>query len=288
MNWWQAIILGLVQGITEFLPISSTAHLKVIPVILGWGDPGVAFTAVIQLGSLAAVLTYFAGDLWQIAQGAWTGFRTKDTKRLEVRLFWSLLLGTLPISIIGLALKPILERDDSPFRSLTVIGIAAIVMAVLLGIAEVVGKRERPFEKIKVIDGILIGLGQTLALVPGVSRSGSTLTTALFLGLKRADAARFSFLLGIPAIFLSGILELKTFYDCRKPVEELTGKAFELCSTVSNTSWAVLGVGVISSTIFSYVAIAWLLNFLKTQNTYVFIGYRLLFGIGLLLWASQH
>ncbi|WP_218080175.1 undecaprenyl-diphosphate phosphatase [Anthocerotibacter panamensis] len=276
MNGWQAAVLGLVQGITEFLPISSTAHLKVIPVLLGWGDPGVAFTAIIQLGSLGAVLTYFAQDLWTIARGAWQGLQTGDRKRLEVRLFWSLLIGTLPIVAVGLALKPFLERDDNPLRGIPTIAIASIVMALLLGVAEVLGKRKRPIEKVRVLDGILIGCAQTLALVPGVSRSGSTLTTALFLGLQRADAARFSFLLGIPAIFLSGLLELKTLYDCQKPNAET------ICNSLAATNWGVLAIGVVSSAVFSYLAIAWLLQFLKTRSTLVFIGYRLLFGVGLL------
>ncbi len=271
MNWWQAIVLGFVQGLTEFLPISSTAHLKVIPVLLGWQDPGVALTAVIQLGSLAAVLSYFAQDLKQIVLGAWTGFRTKDTQKLEVRLFWSLCLGTVPIVVIGLALKSFLERDDSPLRSLTSIATASIVMALLLWAAETWGKRQRPLEKIRVLDGIWIGCAQALALIPGVSRSGSTLTCALFLGLNRADGARFSFLLGIPAIFLSGILELV----------HLIQDGF------GSTSLDVVVVGVISSAVFSYLAIAWLLQFLQTQSTAVFIIYRLIFGVGLLFLVNQ-
>lgn len=259
---FEAIVLGLVQGITEYLPISSTAHLRVVPALLGWGDPGTAYTAVIQLGSLFAVVWYFWKDLVQIVTGTWRGFRTGDQKSREVRLFWCLILGTLPIVVVGLALKSALEVPGSPLRALTVIATSSIVMALLLWVAEKRGSRTRSTENIRVIDGILIGCAQALALVPGVSRSGSTLTAALFLGFQRAEGARFSFLLGIPAIFLSGVLELRELVTLNFGTTEL---------------WSLL-VGLISSTIFSYLAIAWLLKFLQTQSTVVFVIYRLVFA----------
>lgn len=259
---FEAIVLGLVQGITEYLPISSTAHLRVIPALLGWGDPGTAYTAVIQLGSLFAVVWYFWKDLVQIVTGTWRGLRTGDQKSREVRLFWCLILGTLPIVVVGLALKSTLEAPGSPLRALTVIATSSIVMALLLWVAEKRGSRTRSTENIRVIDGILIGCAQALALVPGVSRSGSTLTAALFLGFQRAEGARFSFLLGIPAIFLSGVLELRELVTLNFGTTEL---------------WSLI-VGLISSTIFSYLAIAWLLKFLQTQSTVVFVIYRLVFA----------
>jgi undecaprenyl-diphosphatase len=267
VNVFQAFILGLVQGLTEFLPISSTAHLKVVPVALGWGDPGVAFTAVIQLGSIAAVLWYFWSDLSQITIGAFKAIRTSDYQSNDFRMALGIILGTIPIVFFGLLIKLFIpDFDNSPLRSLGAIAVASIVMSLLLGIAERVGTRQRNFEQLDVRDGILMGLAQTMALVPGVSRSGSTLTGGLFMGLERATAARFSFLLGIPAITLAGLVELKDVF------KEGLGSAQVL----------PIVVGVISAAIFSYASIAWLLRFLQTQSTWVFIWYRLVFGVTIL------
>ncbi|MBW4699678.1 MAG: undecaprenyl-diphosphate phosphatase [Aphanocapsa lilacina HA4352-LM1] len=262
---FEAIVLGFVQGITEYFPISSTAHLRVVPALLGWGDPGTAYSAVIQLGSLLAVLTYFYKDLTEILSGTVRALRTGDTQSREVRQFWGIILGTIPIVIAGLALKSTLEAPNSPLRALSVIAVASIVMAALLWLSESLGKRTRTMKGIRVIDGILIGCAQALALVPGVSRSGSTLTAALFLGFQRADGARFSFLLAIPAIFLSGLLELKVLVD-----EGFSGGVGPIVA------------GFVSSTIFSYLAIAWLLKFLQTRSTLVFVIYRFFFGAMLL------
>lgn len=267
VNVFQAIVLGFVQGATEFLPISSTAHLKVVPVVLGWGDPGVAFTAVIQLGSIAAVLWYFWRDLKNIAMGSIAAIATKDYAAQEFKLALGIAFGTIPIVFFGLLIKIFIpDFDNSPLRSLAAIAIASIVMSILLGVAETIGTRKRKFDKLGTKDGILMGLGQALALIPGVSRSGSTLTAGLFMGLERATAARFSFLLGIPAITLAGLVELKSI------LSEGLGEAGIL----------PLIVGVISAGIFSYLAIAWLLKFLQTQSTWVFIWYRLVFGVVIL------
>ncbi|WP_009630717.1 undecaprenyl-diphosphate phosphatase [Synechocystis sp. PCC 7509] len=267
-NIFQAIILGMVQGLTEFLPISSTAHLKVIPVLLGWGDPGVGLTAVIQLGSIAAVLWYFWSDLTQITLGAFTAIRQKNYKSYDLRLAIGIMLGTLPIVFFGLLIKVFIpDYDNSPVRSLEAIAISSIVMSLLLGLAEQIGKRKRNFEHLTVTDGVVMGLAQALALIPGVSRSGSTLTAGLFMGLERGAAARFSFLLGIPAITLAGLVELKDLVDIG----------------ITNDSIVTMIVGVISAAIFSYLAIAWLLRFLQTQNTWVFVWYRLAFGIAILI-----
>jgi len=267
MNVLQAIFLGFVQGITEFLPISSTAHLKVVPVVLGWGDPGVAFTAIIQLGSIAAVLGYFWGDLTRIIKGATRAIALKDYDDYDFRLSLGIILGTLPIVFFGLLIKKFIpDFDHSPIRSLEAIAIASIVMSLLLGLAEQLGKRQRDFEHLTMRDGVLMGLAQCLALIPGVSRSGSTLTGGLFMGLQRETAARFSFLLGIPAITLAGLVELKDV----------------LGAGLSSAAIVPLLAGVISATIFSYMAIAGLLRFLKTQSTWVFIWYRLAFGVAIL------
>ena len=267
INVFRAIILGLVQGLTEFIPISSTAHLKVVPVALGWGDPGVAFTAVIQLGSIAAVLSYFWNDLTQVTVGAFKAITHSDYESSEFRLALGIALGTIPIVFFGLLIKIFIpDFDNSPLRSILSIAIASIVMALLLGLAEKIGTRKRNYEQLDVRDGILMGLAQALALVPGVSRSGSTITAGLFMGLERATAARFSFLLGIPAITLAGLVELKGLLD----------------EGLGSIAGVPLVAGLISSALFSYLAIAWLIRYLQTQNTWIFVWYRLAFGVAII------
>lgn len=267
INVFQAVVLGMVQGLTEFLPISSTAHLKVVPVVLGWGDPGVAFTAVIQLGSIAAVLWYFWSDLRQITTGAITAIARSNYRSTDFRIALGIVLGTIPIVVFGLLIKILIpDFDSSPVRSLAAIAIASIGMSLLLGLAEQVGKRKRNFDALGIQDGVLMGLAQALALIPGVSRSGSTLTAGLFIGLERAAAARFSFLLGIPAITLAGLVQLKD----------------AMAEGLGNEGIISLIVGTISATIFSYLAIAWLLRYLQTRNTWIFIWYRLAFGVAIL------
>lgn len=267
MSILQAIFLGFVQGMTEFIPISSSAHLKVVPVVLGWGDPGIAFTAIIQLGSIVAVLWYFWGDMTQIIKGATKAIALKDYQSHDFKLFVGISLGTVPIIFFGLLIKLLIpDYDNSPLRSLTAIAIASIFMSLLLGIAEKLGNRQRDFDHLTIKDGLWMGLVQCLALIPGVSRSGSTITGGLLINLERDTAARFSFLLGIPAITLAGVVELKDF----------------LAVGVGNVGMVPMVVGVISSGIFSYMAIAGLIQFLKTQSTWVFIWYRLVFGVAIL------
>ncbi|MCF3576888.1 undecaprenyl-diphosphate phosphatase [Planktothrix agardhii] len=267
INILQAFFLGLIQGLTEFLPISSTAHLKVIPVILGWGDPGIEFTAIIQLGSIAAVVWFFWQDLTQVVTGSWRAIQKKDYDSVDFRLALGIGLGTIPIVFFGLLIKIFIpDYDNSPLRSMEVIATASIVMAFLLGLAEKIGTRKRNFEHLTPRDGILMGLAQTLALIPGVSRSGSTITAGLFLGLERATAARFSFLLGIPAITLAGIVELKSVF----------------VDGIGNIEILPLLVGLISATIFSYLSIAWLIRYLQSKSTWIFVWYRLAFGVAIL------
>jgi len=267
LNLVQTIVLGIVQGLTEFLPISSSAHLKVVPIALGWGDPGVAYTAVIQLGSIVAVLWYFWKDLTTITFGAVDAVVQRDYKSQEFKMALGIALGTIPIVFLGLLIKILVpDFDNSPLRSLASIAIASIVMSLLLAIAEKTGKRDRTYEKLTVQDGILMGLGQAMALIPGCSRSGSTLTAGLFMGLERAAAARFSFLLGIPAITLAGLVELKS----------------ALSSGIDSAGLVALIVGTISAFVFSYLSIAWLMKFLQTQNTWIFVWYRLAFGVAIL------
>ena len=268
---WRFCVLGVVQGLTEFLPISSTAHLKVVPVLLGWGDPGVAVTAVIQLGSIAAVIGFFREDLKQVMGASWQAWRSGQWTTPEARLGQAILWGTLPILVAGLGIKLFVPNfDQSPLRSLTSIGVVSIVMGLLLGLAERWGSRRRVLSDVVVRDGWLVGVAQTLALIPGVSRSGSTLTAALFDGWKRSEAARFSFLLGIPAISLAGLVELKDAFSA-----PATGGALPLL------------VGIVSSALVSWLAIAWLLRFLQNHSTWWFVGYRVFFGLGVILWAAR-
>jgi undecaprenyl-diphosphatase len=275
METIQAIVLGVVQGLTEFLPISSTAHLRAVPALLGWSDPGVDFTAVIQLGSVLALFAYFRNDIVTLATGSFQALRKGDLESKEARIAGAIVVGTIPVCVIGLALKDILEQSGGPLRSLVVIGTASIVMGILLLIAEKVAKHTRTLDSIGVKDGLIIGLGQALAMIPGCSRSGSTLTVAMLSNLKREDAARFSFLLGIPATTLSGLLELKHF--------------IEHGSTESGI--VSLVIGTVVSAIVSYAAIAWLLKFLINHSTWLFIIYRVVFGaslIGLSLTGIIH
>ena len=268
VNLLQAIVLGFVQGATEFIPISSTAHLKAVPVFFGWGDPGVSFTAVIQLGSVAAVLSYFWSDLSQITRGMIKAIRTSDYDSQDFWLAVGIAVGTIPIVILGLLLK-VLEPAfyENTLRSMPSIAIVSIVMALMLALAESIGSQKRNFKDLTVKDGIVVGLAQALAIIPGVSRSGSTMTAGLFNNLDRATAARFSFLLGIPAILLSGLVEL------RELLSPAVGESFALLPLIG---------GLISSAIFSYLAIAWLLEFLKRRSTWVFVWYRLGFGVFIL------
>jgi len=268
---WHALVLGVVQGLTEFLPISSTAHLKVVPVLLGWGDPGVAVTAVIQLGSIAAVLAYFREDLAEVLRGITRAYRFGQWSDPQARLGVAIALGTLPILVAGLLLKKFVpDYDTSPLRSMTSIGVVSIVMALLLALAEVVGRRRRTLAQVLPLDGVLVGLAQALALVPGVSRSGSTLTASLFDGWQRAAAARFSFLLGIPAITLAGLVELKGALEAP-----------------ANGGPLPMLVGILTAAVVSWLAIAWLLRYLQNHGTWVFVAYRLLFGLVILLFFRQ-
>jgi undecaprenyl-diphosphatase len=254
----QAIVLGIVQGLTEYLPISSTAHLRIVPAFMGWGDPGAAFTAVTQLGTMAAVLLYFRGDLWRIAR-TWSASLRRPELRSDVdaRMGWYIVLGTIPIGIFGFVFA---DQIESGARDLYLIGATLIVLGLVLLLAERVGRRDRSIEDIRRRDGILIGFAQALALVPGVSRSGATITAGLFLGFDRASAARYSFLLSVPAVVVSGLFEL------RKIGEE--GGAGVVETTLATIAAFVVG----------YASIAFLLRWLTRHSTAVFVAYRVALG----------
>ncbi|WP_413744476.1 undecaprenyl-diphosphate phosphatase [Synechococcus sp. MIT S9451] len=265
---WRNLILGVVQGLTEFLPISSTAHLKVVPVLAGWGDPGVSITAVIQLGSIAAVIAYFRNDLKNVLRGITAAVARGQWREPEARLGLAMAVGTLPILFAGFLIKVFWPGyATSPLRSVPAIAIVSIVMALLLALAEQLGPRIKNLDQVQGRDGLVVGLAQVLALIPGVSRSGSTLTASLFDGWQRADAARFSFLLGIPAISIAGLVELKDAF-----ADPSSGGVLPLL------------VGIVSAAVVSWLAIDWLIRYLQRHSTWIFVAYRLLFGVLLLAW----
>jgi undecaprenyl-diphosphatase len=266
----QAIVLGVVQGLTEFLPVSSSGHLRIVPAFAGWEDPGAAFTAVIQLGTMAAVLLYFRADLIRIAL-AWLRSLRDPARRgtLDARLGWYLILATIPISLIGVAFK---DQIENGARDLYLIGSMLIVFGLVLLAAEAVSRRERDVETITRRDALVIGVAQALALVPGVSRSGATISAGLLLGFDRVSAARFSFLLSVPAVVLSGLYELK--------------------DVVNGTAEGAAGVGptavaTVLAFITGYMSIAFFLRFLTTHSTAVFVGYRVLLGAAVLALAGS-
>ena len=265
---WRDFVLGVVQGLTEFLPISSMAHLKIVPVLAGWGDPGISVTAVIQLGSIVAVIAYFRADLAGVLQGISKAFRRGQWQEPDARLGIAMATGTVPILIAGFCIKLFWPGyATSPLRSVPSIAVVSIVMALLLGLSERFGPRLKQLNHVEGRDGLIVGLAQVLALIPGVSRSGSTLTASLFDGWKRADAARFSFLLGIPAITIAGLVELKDAFS-----EPSVGGVLPVF------------VGICSAAVVSWLAIDWLIKYLQNHSTWIFVIYRLLFGVLLLVW----
>lgn len=270
LDYLQIGLLGVAQGITELLPISSTAHMRVIPAVLGWTDPGSAFSAAMQLAALAAVLSYFWRDVRQVWMGSATAIRTRNFQDPSFRLAIGILFATLPIGIMGIALSSVLNACNSPLRGLMVIGISSIVMAVLMGVSELTCSHRRNVEDMRLRDALIVGLAQVGALIPGVSRSGSTLTGALFLNFKREEAAQFSFLIGLPAIALAGLKELWVLYQAH-----LTADA-----------WAHLLFGLLIASISAFAAIWGLMRFLERFSTWPFVVYRALLGIFLVTAVS--
>ncbi|MCI0473523.1 MAG: undecaprenyl-diphosphate phosphatase [Ignavibacteria bacterium] len=260
----EAIVYGIIQGLTEFIPISSTAHIRIVPALLNWDDPGAAYTAVIQIGTLIATFVYFKHDILELINGFFRAVKNRSLKDDPyARLSLLIIIGTLPISFFGLTLKKYIEGG---FRGLYVISASLIVLAIILFIAEKVTKHRKEFEQISVMDGIIIGFAQAVALIPGSSRSGVTITAGLFCGLRRDTAARFSFLLSIPAIFLSGVYEL---YSERQALLQ------------ENTIGLI--VATVVSGIVGYLSIAFLINYLKTRSNLLFIVYRIVLGIIILV-----
>jgi undecaprenyl-diphosphatase len=258
MSAFEAIILGLVQGLTEFLPISSSGHIRVVSAFFGWEDPGAAFTAVIQLGTMAAVLIYFRRDLWNIARAWLRELRLPFARRsTEANMGWFIILGTIPIIVFGVAFNNQIEEGA---RSLTLIGTALIVFSFVMLWADRTGTRDRPIERLNARDGIFIGFAQALALIPGVSRSGATISAGLLRGFDRAAAARYSFLLSVPAVVLSGVYELRHIGES------------------GGASVGATAIATVLAFVSGYAAIAWLLKYLTTHTLTVFIAYRIVLG----------
>ena len=259
LDFFKAVVLGLIQGLTEFLPISSSAHLRIFPEWLGWGDPGAAFTAVIQIGTELAVLIYFRKDIARIVRAwvraiydpAWRGHE-------DTRMGWYVIVGSLPIVVLGILLKDVIEND---FRSLWIIGTTLIVMGVVLGIADRVGSSNRTIDKMTLQHAIYLGGAQAMALVPGVSRSGATISMGRLLGYEREAATRFAFLLAIPAVVGAGLFEL----------QEIPGgdNAYGPVPTL---------VATVVSFVVGYAAIAWLLRYVSTRSYLPFVVYRIALG----------
>ncbi len=257
MTILQAAILGLVQGITEFLPISSTAHLRLVPAVLGWPDGGAAFTAVIQLGTLLAVVGFFLRDLARMLAAA---ANPATRKTIDARMLVYIVAGTVPVGVVGILARHAIE---GPLRSILVIATSMVVVGILMGVVEKTARHERPLESFTLRDALLVGLAQSLALIPGTSRSGITLVAAMLLGYRRDAAARFSFLLSIPAVAAAGVFELPKL---------LHGH---------DVGMTALVVGLATAAISGYLSVGWLLRFLRTRTTYGFVVYRVVLGLGL-------
>jgi undecaprenyl-diphosphatase len=259
VDLFKAVFLGLLQGLTEFLPISSSAHLRIFPELLGWEDPGAAFTAVVQIGTETAVLLYFWRDIWRIGS---TWVRSLFVRELraeqDARMGWFIIVGSLPIVLLGIVFKDVIEQD---FRNLWVIGTMLILFGVILGVAERVGRKTQSIERLTMRDAVLLGLAQAAALIPGVSRSGSTISMGLFLGYEREAATRYAFLLAIPAVVGAGLFELP----------EIPGGHYEygVVPTV---------VATVVAFVVGYAAIAWLLRYVSTHSYAPFIIYRIALG----------
>ena len=263
MTWLQAIVLGVVQGLTEFLPISSSGHLRIVSEIFFGTDAGASFTAVTQLGTEAAVLLYFARDIVRIVKAWFRGLLHKEHRSdLDYRMGWYVIIGTIPVGVLGFLFK---DQIRTGARNLWLIATMLIVFALVIAAAERYGRKKRPIEELTAKDGIIMGSAQALALIPGVSRSGGTISAGLFLGLTREAAARYSFLLAIPAVVASGLFSLPD--------------AFEPAGEGLIASGPQLFVATLVAFAVGYASIAWLLRFVVNHSMYWFVGYRIILGV---------
>ncbi|GIJ80995.1 undecaprenyl-diphosphatase [Micromonospora phaseoli] len=268
MTWVEAIVLGIVQGLTEFLPVSSSGHLRITSAIFFDQDAGASFTAVTQLGTEAAVLLYFAKDIWRIGRTWTVGIWDKSVRSsLDYRMGWYVIVGSIPIGALGFLFKDQI-RDTA--RNLWVVATTLIVFAFVLAFAEYWGRQTRTLRDFRMRDGVVMGFAQALALIPGVSRSGATLTFGLFLSLTRETAARYSFLLAIPAVVMSGVFSLGDVFAPAAPGTSVPSVAQMVVATL-----IAFAVG--------YAAIAWLLRYVAHHTLYIFVLYRV--AVGTLVFA---
>lgn len=267
MDLLRSVVLGLLQGLTEFLPISSSAHLAIFPQLFGWGDPGAAYTAVVQIGTELAVVLYFWRDIWTIGSGWVRGLFSADARREPPwRMGWFIIIGSLPIVILGLLLEDLIDRE---FRSLWVIATTLIVLGVVLGLAERFGRKNRAIDQLTPRHAVLFGMAQAAAIVPGVSRSGATISMGLFLGYERQAATRYAFLLAIPAVVGAGVYKLKDI-----PGGE---NAYGTMPTI---------VGTVVAFVVGLAVIHWLLRYVSTRSYAPFVAYRIVLGIVVIVLLS--
>jgi undecaprenyl-diphosphatase len=263
MSWFEAIVLGLIQGLTEFLPISSSAHLLILSQVFGWDDPGAAFTAVTQIGTEIAVIIYFRQEISQIIRGWARSFVQPEARALpEARMGWLVIAGTIPIAVLGFAFQ---DQIETIARNLWLTATMLIVFGIVLGVADALGARVKDEHEITVRDGILFGLAQSLALIPGVSRSGATISAGLGMGYTRGAAARYAFLLAVPAVLSSGL------YEATKIADE------------ADVAWGPTIVATVIAFFVGFAVIAWLMRWLTTKSYLPFVLYRLALGSILLI-----
>ncbi|MGW9495039.1 undecaprenyl-diphosphate phosphatase [Streptomyces prasinus] len=279
MSWFESLILGLVQGLTEFLPVSSSAHLRLTAAFSGWEDPGAAFTAITQIGTEAAVLIYFRKDIARILS-AWTRSLTDKGMRRDpdARMGWLVIVGSLPIGVLGLTLK---DQIEGPFRDLRLTAVMLIGMGIVLGFADRLAARDeqggrhrspkqrKSLDDLTVKDGLVYGFCQALALIPGVSRSGATISGGLFMGYRREAAARYSFLLAIPAVLASGLFELKD------------------ATEGGHVTWGPTIFATVVAFVVGYAVIAWFMKFITTKSFMPFVWYRIALGIVILVLVGM-
>lgn len=265
----KAILLGVVQGLTEFLPVSSTAHLRIIPTFFGWGDIGASYTAVIQVGTMIAIILYFRNDLMNMTRAMMLSIKTKDFKSKDTRLLIMIIIGTIPIVIAGFLLKDLIRHQ---FRNMYIVAASLIFFSIILMIADRFTKKKVDLSSITYKDGIIVGIFQAMALIPGASRSGSTISGAFFRNMTREDAARFSFLLSIPAVLLSGVYEL---FSQRATL--LSGESAVLSLVIATVVSGVVG----------YWSIWFLLSYIKKHSMMLFVVYRVIFGILIIVLLSM-
>ncbi|EQD83147.1 undecaprenyl-diphosphatase [Saccharopolyspora erythraea NRRL 2338] len=263
MSWLQAMVLAVVQGLTEFLPISSSGHLSIVSKLFFGSDAGASFTAVTQIGTELAVVIYFAGDIVRLVVTWFRGLVNAEVRRTQdYRLAWYVIVGSLPIGVLGFLFQDYIR---GALRSLWITGAMLILFGILMGLAERFGAQRRGHDKLTMRDGVLMGSAQALALIPGVSRSGGTITAGLSLGLDRPTAVRFSFLLAIPAVFAAGVSEVSHVFEPSAHGLQPTGAQMIVATVVA---------GVVG-----YAVIAWLLRYVQKHSVYLFVWYRIVLGL---------